>query len=112
MNIALKEWVTENSNGRGNGRVSALAKHLGLSQPAVTKIIDGSSQIQFKHIAEIIKFTGISARNLLPEYYLFFKDSFKSDEEKLEKNLNFKKKKFLAELDLIKKEIEQIKVSV
>lgn len=115
MNIALKKWATEDikpHQKRGNGRVSALARHLGLSQSAVTKMIDGSSQIQLKYIPEIISFTGISARHLLPEYYAFFKDSFKSDEAKLETDLSFKKKKFLEGLGRIKSEIEKLEVSV
>jgi transcriptional regulator with XRE-family HTH domain len=82
-NKALREWARERikpHHKRGCGRISALAEHLDLSQPAVSKMIDGSSVIKFKYIQKIIDFTGISAEELLPEYYSLF-----------EKNLNDRK---------------------
>lgn len=82
-NKSLREWVDENKNGRGSGRISALARRLNITQPAVSKIIDGSVDIQFKYLAEIIKFTGIKAKDLIPEYYELFKDDFANTESNL-----------------------------
>lgn len=54
-NKALRDWANDNAykNGKhsnGLGRVTELAKHLGISQPAATKIIDGTVRIKFEYI--------------------------------------------------------------
>lgn len=88
-NKALREWARENirpHQKRGNGRITALAKHLGISQPALTKIIDGKIRIKFEYIEGILEFTGIKAKDLIPEYYELFLKDF----SRIEKNLNNK----------------------
>lgn len=73
-NKALRDWADGGRSGRGSGKISALAKHLGLSQPAVSKMIDGSVSIRFEYIKPIIEFTNIKAKDLLPDYYVLFCD--------------------------------------
>lgn len=90
-NKALRDWANDNvyKNGKhskGLGRVTELAKHLGISQPAVTKIIDGTVRIKFEYIESILEFTGIKAKDLLPEYY----DLFLKDFDRIELNLKNK----------------------
>jgi predicted transcriptional regulator len=85
-NKALRKWATDGANGRGSGRITALAKHIGVAQPAVTKMIDGSVRIKFEYIQGILDFTGIKAKDLLPEYY----NLFEKDLERIERNLNHK----------------------
>jgi hypothetical protein len=108
-NKALREWAKEDikpHQKRGNGRISALARHLGISQPAVTKIIDGSSLIKLKYVNGIIEFTGISAKDLLPEYYELFSEDFKGIEYKLKSNIDLIKELSIKQLE---DSIEQIK---
>lgn len=74
-NKALRDWVKGE-----RGRISELARHLGVSQPAVTKMIDGSVDIRFKYIKPIIQLTGLRAKDLIPEYYELFIDELKGIE--------------------------------
>lgn len=106
-NKALKEWAKEDikpHQKRGNGRISALARHLGISQPAVTKIINDGLGIRFEYVQKIIDFTGIEAKDLLPEYYEFFKKDFSKIENDANYNISLAKLSAIADLeDAIKK---------
>lgn len=110
MNKALHEWAKEDirpHQKRGNGRITALAKHLGVSQPAVTKMIDGSSNIKFKYIKQIMEFTGISAKDIFPEHYELLKESIQME---MENAVNQKKKDLLVILSKVSNDIKRITV--
>ena len=72
----LQEWTLMNNKGkfsrRGSNRVTELAVHLGITQPAVTKIINGGESIRYKYAKQIMEFTGLSAVELFPEWAEIF----------------------------------------
>lgn len=75
----LQEWLAHDKNGkfslRGSGRLTELAKHLELTQPAVTKIVNSGNPINYKYAKQLIEFTGISAFDLFPEWAELFEFS-------------------------------------
>lgn len=107
-NKALKEWVNADTSVKQNGRVSGLARHLKLSQPAVTKIINDASGIRFEHIQGIIDYTGISAKDLLPEYYALFEKNLEDKEKKLKEAINQHKKDAINQFKIIMYDIENM----
>lgn len=103
MNKALRIWADDNpyNTGRaskGLGRTTGLANHLGLTQPAVTKMINGDIDIKSKYVKKIVEYTGIPIKDLLPEYHELFKDCFELELVLLDGKIKEKK-------DFIKNEI-------
>lgn len=105
MNKALAEWAFLDTPMRGNGKVSGLAAHLGVTQPAVTKMIYKDAPILVKHLKGIMEFTGISAKDLIPEHYELLKQSF---ELEMKNAIDNKKNEILDLLDQIKSDVDKI----
>ena len=85
---ALQKWATEGGDGRGSGRISGLAKHLGISQPAVTKIIQKGSHENMTYARSIMEYTQLPAEELFPFWVDIFKysDELKAMEKERRKN--------------------------
>lgn len=101
----LKDWVYDKSiesgrRGGGNGRCSDLANYLGVTQPAVTRMINNSVQIQNKYAIKIMEFTGLSAEDIFPEWAEIFKVS-----KDIQVEINMAQKK---EMDELKAKLQDI----
>lgn len=108
-NKALREWARDGANGRGSGKISKLAFHIGVTQPALSKMIDGSIRIKFDYIEDIMEFTGIPARELLPEYYDLFKKSLRMEIEEI---FNQRKREITSVFMEMQKDIEKLHLDV
>jgi len=103
---ALIEWAFKKEDGsttkRGTGNITKLAKHLGMSQPAATKLIQREGQYNIKYAEDIMVFTGIPAEELFPAWFQIIEVS-----EAMKKNQkdqrNIRRKK---EIEKLEKEME------
>ena len=72
----LQEWVMQRDDSKfsakGSGRITKLAMHLGITQPAMSKILLDGGAIRHKHARKIMEFTGLSAVELFPEWAEIF----------------------------------------
>ena len=88
-----------------SGKITQLAAHLGLSQPAVSKMIYKDAPISMKHAKGIMEFTGIGAKDLFPYHYELLKESF---EIEMKNTIESKKSEILSLLDKIKSDVDKI----
>lgn len=99
---ALQKWAIEGADGRGSGRISGLAKHLGISQPAVTKIIQKGSHENMTYAKSIMEYTQLPAEELFP----FWVDIFKYSEELKVIEKEKKKNDIQSRIGELKSELE------
>lgn len=103
---ALRKWVFEKSDGsmgkKGFGRLTELAEYLGLSQPAVTKMIQNGTFQDRRYARKIMEFTKIPAKELFPFWVEVFEYSDTvQDDELMKKREEIKQRMALLQDELV-----------
>lgn len=99
MSKALKKWLNEEA-----GRTTQLAKYLGVSQPAVTKMIQAGNWQDRRYARKIMEFTRIPAKDLFPFWVDIFEYSKDVQDEKFmekKKDLEAKMKALKSQMDIL-----------
>lgn len=103
---ALRKWVFEKSDGsmgkKGVGRLTELAEYLGVSQPAVTKMIQNGTFQDRRYARKIMEFTKIPAKELFPFWVEVFEYSDTvQDDELMKKREEIKQRMALLQDELV-----------
>jgi transcriptional regulator with XRE-family HTH domain len=103
---ALRKWVFEKSDGsmgkKGFGRLTELAEYLGVSQPAVTKMIQNGTFQDRRYARKIMEFTKIPAKELFPFWVEVFEYSDTvQDDELMKKREEIKQRMALLQDELV-----------
>lgn len=103
---ALRKWVFEKDDGtfssRGTKRMSNLAEFLGITQPALTKIIQNGTYQNTKYSRKIMEFTKIPASELFP----FWVDIFDYSKVVQDGRFEAKKKEIQEKMKLLQDELD------
>lgn len=103
---ALRKWVFEKYDGsmgkKGFGRLTELAEYLGVSQPAVTKMIQNGTFQDRRYARKIMEFTKIPAKELFPFWVEVFEYSDTvQDDELMKKREEIKQRMALLQDELV-----------
>lgn len=103
---ALRKWAFEKSDGsmgkKGFGRLTELAEYLGVSQPAVTKMIQNGTFQYRRYARKIMEFTKIPAKELFPFWVEVFEYSDTvQDDELMKKREEIKQRMALLQDELV-----------
>lgn len=103
MNKALRDWCHAEV-----GRITYLSHHLGLTQPAISKMIVSENPLRLKYAKKLIMLTGLSADLLYPFHHELFKWSLENDKNKVVLEISTKKVEALKVLNDAKRAIEDV----